>query len=152
MVDLDPGTYHYRFVANQSGPPSATSTYGPEGTFSVPATTATDEPPTASIPFKLKRKNVKFGKLKRSSKVLVVKVTGLPVKTRLRLQIRVGKRKQTATKKADAKGRARFKVTLSKRIRKALRDRKVKKATLKVTATPPGQKPSSVSVKQKLKP
>jgi hypothetical protein len=151
VVDLDPGTYHYRFAAFQQGPLAA-DTIGPEGTFAVPAA----EPPVPLGPtatrFKLKRKNVKAGKLRRRSKKLLVKVSGLPAKTKVRLQIKVGKRKQNATKKANAKGRAKLKVTLSKRIRKALADRKVRKAILKVTATPPGQRASSVVIKQKLKP
>ena len=83
--------------------------------------------------------------------MLIVRVRGLPAKTKVTLKLNVGKSKQSARKKAKANGRVRFKMLLSKRIRKALSDEKLKKFKLKVTARPPGEPASSVTFRKRLR-
>jgi hypothetical protein len=150
IVDLDPATtYHYRFaVEQQSG---GADVLGPEGTFTTPPYPVAPIDAVRKSRFKLRKRNVKVGKLTRSSTKLLVKVLGLPAKTKVKLRLTVGKSKQSARKKAKANGRARFKPSLSKRIRKALLDKKVKKFKLKVTASPPGEPSSSITLTKKLK-
>ena len=151
VVDLDPATtYHYRFtVEQQSG---GANVLGPEGTFTTPPYPVA---PIAAVRkksrFRLRRGQVTIGRLTHRSKVLIVRVRGLPAKTKVKLRLTAGKDKQSARKHAKANGRVRFKLTLSKRIRKALRDRELKRARLKVTAMPPGEPPSSVTLTKALK-
>lgn len=154
VSDLQPSTtYNYRLAVEQTSDDEL-GTFGPERSFTTTALTTTAEKAMVNerARFKLRKRNVKLSKLKRSSTKLIVKLRRLPPRTKISLKLKVGKAKQTATKKADGKGRAKLKVTLSKRIRKALADTKVKKASLRITATPPGEKRSSIAVKQKLKP
>jgi hypothetical protein len=151
VVDLDPATtYHYRFaVEQQSG---GADVLGPEGTFTTPPYPVA---PIAAVRkksrFKLRKGQVRIGRIGHRSKVLIVRVRGLPAKTKVKLRLTAGKDKQSARKKAKANGRVRFKLTLSKRIRKALRDRKLRRVRLKVTAMPPGEPPSSVTLTKALK-
>jgi hypothetical protein len=150
VVDLDPATtYHYRFaVEQQSG---GADVLGPEGTFTTPPYPVPAMSPVRKSRFRLRRKQVKIGRLGHRSKTLIVKVKGLPAKTKVKLKLTVGKSKQSARKKAKANGRVRFKVQLSKRIRKALSDRTVKKFKLKVTARPPGEPASSVTFTKRIR-
>jgi hypothetical protein len=152
-ADLEPGTtYNYRIAAFHIGEPDSNVVLGPEGTFTTPALpVAAVASPTGKKRFRLRRKQVRIGKLTRHSKFLVVKVRGLPAKTKVKLKLTVGKSKQSARKKAKANGRVRFKMRLSKRIRKALQDEKVKRFKLRVTARPPGEPASSVTFKKKIK-
>jgi hypothetical protein len=152
LVDLEPATtYHYRVAAEQvSG--ASTETLGPEGTFTTPPyPLAVPILSQRALRFRLRRSQVKIGKLNRSSKKLSVRVIGLPAKTKVTLKLIVGKSKQTARKKAKANGSARFKPALSKRIRKALLDETVKKLKLKVTAVTPNGGSDSVTLAKKLK-
>jgi hypothetical protein len=147
VTDLDPSTtYHYRLAASTPGPESG-QVLGPEGTFTTGPKIAT----TLRQHFKLRRGNVKVGRLARNSKRLRVRFVRVPAKTKLKLKLKVGGRKQTATRKANPRGRAKLKVTLSKRIRKALRNHRVRKAILRITAAPPDDTRSRVTIKKKLK-
>jgi hypothetical protein len=150
IVDLDPATtYHYRFsVEQQSG---GASVLGPEGTFTTPPYPLPAANPVGKSRFRLRKKQVRIGGLGHRSKVLIVKVRGLPAKTKVTLKLTVGGSKQSARKKAKANGRVRFKMLLSKRIRKALSDEKLKKFKLKVTARPPGEPASSVTFRKRLR-
>jgi hypothetical protein len=152
VVDLEPATtYHYRIAAEQNGG-NSNETLGPEGTFTTP-------PFPSMIPisgpgtsrFKLRKGQVRVGRLTRKSKRLLVKVRGLPAKSKVKLRLTVGKSKQTARKKAKSNGRVTFRLTLAKRIRKALLDDTVKRFRLKVTALPFGQRPSSVTFTKRIK-
>lgn len=151
-VDLEPATtYHYRFRLYSSTEESSKEVLGPEGTF-------TTLPPLAAIPptagkrrFRLRRGNVKVGPLTRRSKRLKATVNGLPAKTVVKIRLVVGGSKQTARKRASKRGLARFKPALSKRIRKALHKTKVKRYRVKITAMPPDERPSSVTLTSKLK-
>jgi hypothetical protein len=62
------------------------------------------------------------------------------------VRLLVGGSKQTARKKANKRGLAIFKPALSRRIRKALHKKKVSHYRVKVTASPPGERPSSVTL------
>jgi hypothetical protein len=150
IVDLDPATtYHYRFaVEQQSG---GADVLGPEGTFTTPPYPVAPIAAIRKSRFKLRKGQVRIGRLGHRSKVLMVKVRGLPAKTKVKLRLTAGKSKQSARKKGKANGRVKFKMTLSKRVRKALRDRKLKRVKLKVTAMPPGERPSSVTLTKALK-
>jgi hypothetical protein len=150
IVDLDPATtYHYRFaVEQQSG---GAEVLGPEGTFTTPPYPVPVANPVGKPRFKLRKKQVRIGRLGHHSKVLIVKVRGLPAKTKVKLKLTVGKSKQSARKKAKANGRAKFKMQLSKRIRKALSDKSVKKFKLRVTARPPGEPASSVTFTKRIR-
>jgi hypothetical protein len=153
VVDLEPATtYHYRIAAEQAAG-NSNETLGPEGTFTTPPfpNTVPISGPGRSRFFKLRRRQVKIGKLTHDSKVLIVKVRGLPAKTKVKLKLTVGGSKQSARKKAKANGRVKFKMQLSKRIRKALRDEKVRKFKLKVTARPPGEPASSVTFRKRIR-
>jgi hypothetical protein len=149
VVDLDPETtYHYRIAALQ-GIAEGTRVLGPEGTF----TTGGPRPvPIAATGkrFRLRRRNVRVGRLTRRSKKLLVSVRGVPARCVLKLRLSVGGSKQLARKKANARGRAAFKLRFSKRIRKALHRKRVKLARVKLTARPPGQGASSVTIRKRL--
>jgi hypothetical protein len=152
LVDLEPATtYHYRIVAEENGG-NGNETMGPEGTFTTPPL---PPPVPISAPahrrFKLRKGQVRVGKLTRHSKQLILKVRKLPAKTRVTVKLKAGKSKQTARKRAKVSGRANFKIILSKRIRKALRDRKVKKMKIKITAATPDEGTSSVTLTKRLK-
>jgi hypothetical protein len=153
VSDLQPSTtYNYRLAVEQTGGDEL-ATIGPEGSFSTTAMTAPARVRVSDKPhFKIRKRNVKLSKLKRSSKKLIAKLRGLPPKTKITLKVKIGKAKQTATRKADRKGRAKLKATLSKRIRKALHDRKTKRAKITITALPPGDTASRIVLKPKLKP
>jgi hypothetical protein len=96
--------------------------------------------------FKLRRGNVRLGRLTRRSTRLKARVHGLPAKTVVKVRLFVGGSKQTARKKANKRGLAIFKPALSKRIRKALHKKKVRHYRVKVTASPPSERPSSVTL------
>ena len=100
--------------------------------------------------FKLRRGNVRLGRLTRRSERLKARVHGLPAKTVVKVRLIVGGSKQTARKKANKRGLAIFKPALSKRIRKALHKKKVRHYMVKVTASPPGERPSSVTLTKRL--
>jgi hypothetical protein len=145
-VDLEPATtYHYRFLLRQMSETATNEVLGPEGTF----TTLPPLPPAAAVTkkrFKLRRGNVRLGRLTRRSTRLKARVHGLPGKTVVKVRLFVGGSKQTARKKANKRGLAIFKPSLSKRIRKALHKKKVRHYRVKVTASPPGERPSSVTL------
>jgi hypothetical protein len=151
LVDLEPATtYHYRIAAEQAAG-NSNETLGPEGTFTTPpfplAVPAVDK----KTRFKLRKGQVRVGKLTRKSKKLIVSIRGLPTGSKAKLRLKVGKRKQLARKKGKPNGRVRFKVTLSKRIRKELLDDAVKRFRLRVTALPPADPPSSVNFDKRIR-
>jgi hypothetical protein len=153
VADLEPGTtYNYRFAAHHTGAVDTNEVLGPEGSFTTPALPLVSPTLVSRTKprFRLRKRQVGIGKLTRRSKILIVTVKGLPARTKVKLKLTVGKSKQSARKKAKANGRVRFKLRLSKRIRKALRDKTVKKFKLKVTAKPPGEPASSVTFKKAL--
>jgi hypothetical protein len=148
-VDLDPGTYNYRVGVFHA---LLYEILGPEGSFTI------TRPPEA-VPavralrprsFRLRRRNIRVGGIRPRSKKVVVRVLGVPPRTVLKLRFSVGGSKQLARKKANGRGKAVFKLRLAKRIRKALRRKRVKLARLKVTAKPPEQASSSVTIKKRV--
>ncbi len=150
VVDLEPATtYHYRIAAEQNAG-NSNETLGPEGTFTTPGLPRV-VPVVSRTRFKLRKGQVRVGTLRRSSKKLVVRIRGLPKGSKAKLKLRVGKSKQVARKKARRNGTARFRMTLSKRIRKALHDDGVKRFILRVTALPPEDPPSSVTFNKRLR-
>jgi hypothetical protein len=146
LTDLEPGTtYHYRVgVVQALGPHN--QTLGQEGTFTTPALNG----PPAGAHFKLKRKQIKIGKLTRRSKQVMVRVRGLPAGTLVKVGLKAGKGHAGGKKKANAKGHATLKIKFSKKFRKALHDGRLKAVRFKVTALPPGDTPSSVTLKRRL--
>jgi hypothetical protein len=150
IVDLDPATtYHYRFaVEQQSG---GADVLGPEGTFATPPYPIAAVNVLQKARFKLRKGQVRLGRLTRRSERLKAKVHGLPAKTVVKVRLILGGSKQTARKRASKRGLASFRPALSKRIRKALHRKKVKRYRVKVTATPPGERSSSVTLTKKLK-
>jgi hypothetical protein len=150
IVDLDPATtYNYRFaVEQQSG---GADVLGPEGTFATPPyPMIAAEKVIQKAHFRLRRGNVRLGRLTRRSERLKARVHGLPAKTVVKVRLLVGGSKQTARKKTNQRGLAIFKPALSKRIRKALHKKKVRRYIVKVTASPPGERPSSVTLTTRL--
>jgi hypothetical protein len=148
VVDLDPSTtYHYRIAATQ-GDAHNNGALGPEGTF----TTAPFVAVTASRShFRLTRKNIKLGKLTRRTRVLRATVKGLPKGTVVRVKLKAGRRHIKARKKEKSRGTVKFKLRLSKKLRKALHDPKLKRAKVTFSAAPPGERTSRVVFKPKLK-
>jgi hypothetical protein len=149
VVDLDPATtYHYRFaVEQQSG---GADVLGPEGTFATPPYPTSAVSVLQKARFRLRKGQVRLGRLTRSSERLKARVHGLPAKTVVAVRLLVGGSKQTARKKANQRGLAIFKPALSKRIRKALHKEKVRHYMVRVTASPPGERPSSVTLTKRL--
>jgi hypothetical protein len=150
LVDLEPSTtYHYRFAVQDTESPYREA-LGPEGSF----TTLPVPPRTAITPrthFRLRARNVKLQNLTRRSKRLRVTVKGLPGKSVVKVKLFVGGSKQTARKKASKRGKARFKPTLSKRIRKALRKHANKRFRLRVTVSPPADTSSSIALTRRIR-
>ncbi len=142
--------YHYRVAAFHQNPGGA-AVLGPEGTFS---TSSDAVPISGRAPnvhrFKLRKRLVRIGKLRRRSRKLIIRLHGLPAKTRVKLKLTAGGAKQSARKKANTRGRLTFKLVLSKRVRKAIRRKSLKKVKIKLTATPPGGGRSSVTLKKRI--
>ena len=77
VVDLEPATtYHYRIAAEQAAG-NGNSTMGPEGTFTTPPF-PTRTPVISKARFRLRKGQVKVGKLTRKSRTLIVTIRGLP--------------------------------------------------------------------------
>ncbi len=152
VVDLDPGIYHYRVAASQSitGGPEV---LGPEETFTVPAAPATPAAvAVAATPrrFRLRHRNIRVSHITRHSKRLIVRLHGLPAKTRVKLKLIAHGAKQSARRKANRNGRLTFKLVLSKRIRKALRKPKVKRVRLRFKASPPDEASSHLTLTKRI--
>lgn len=161
ITDLKPGTtYHYRVLVR-----SGESVLTEDRTFTTasppappsPPTTTTTTPTTPFVPpvvkpvvFKLTSKLFKFSPLKRTSRKITIKVKGLPGSTKLTLTVKGKKTLLTAKKTASRTGTATFTLKLSAKVRKALRDKKLTKVKFVFTATPPGQKKSSLTITKKL--
>jgi hypothetical protein len=144
VVDLEAATtYHYAFVVEQQG--GGSTVLGPEGTFTTPPY------PTARARFRLRRKLVRVGRLTRRSKRLVVALHGLPGRTKVKLKLSVGGAKQSARRRARANGRLTFRLVLSRRIRKALHKPRLKRARVRLTATPPGEAASSLTLSTRIR-
>ncbi len=147
VIDLDPSTtYRYRIAATQEDT-DLNQALGPEGTFKTPPFVAV----TSRSHFKLSRKNIKLGKLTRRTEVLRATVRGLPKGTVIRVKLKAGKRHIKARKKEKSRGTVKFKVHLSKKLRRALHDHRLKRAKVIFTASPPGDTHSKVVLKPKLK-
>ena len=157
-LDLRPGTtYHYRVLVRAKH-----SSLSDERTFTTAATPPAPAPaptppagagtptPPAATPFKLKKGNVAVGKVTRSAKRITVKVTRVPKGTKLTLKVKGSRLLAKAKATASASGKATFKVKLGAKARKALKSKRLKRVTFTVTATPPGGKPSSVTVTKRL--
>ena len=157
VVDLEPGTT-YRYRVFTSAQHTALSE---ERTFTTPAVPVPPvvapaggpaPPPSPTVAaFRLKAGNVKVGALKRSAKRVTVTVKGVPSGTKLTLAIKGSKKLATAKATASKAGTATFKVKLSAKARKALKAKRLKKVTFTVTATPPGAKPSTVTITKRLR-
>jgi hypothetical protein len=138
LVDLPPGaTIHYRILAEH---------IGSDNNFAVGGDTALKVPP---IPrFKLRKGQVSAGKLGRGSSKLRVKIHGLPDATVIKLKLTAGSGKTSkARKRGGVDGKVSLKLHLSQGVRKALHDSGFGFARLRVTALPPGQKRSHVTVR-----
>ena len=156
-VDLEPGTtYHYRVLIDAQH-----TALSEERTFTTPAVPGppvvtpaggpAPPPSPTTAAFRLKAGNVKVGALKRSAKRVTVTVKGVPSGTKLTLAIKGSKKLATAKATASKAGTATFKVKLSAKARKALKAKRLKKVTFTVTATPPGAKPSTVTITKRLR-
>ncbi len=158
VLDLEPGTtYHYRVLVE-----GAHTTLTDERTFTTPAVPvpapapvagAPSPPPAgpAETPFRLKQGNVTVGKMKRSAKRVTVTVKRLPKGTKLTLKVKASKKTLASAKAtASASGTARLSVKLGRKARAALRSRRLKRVTFTVTATPPGGKPTAVTISRRL--
>jgi hypothetical protein len=82
---------------------------------------------------------------------VTVKVHGLPASTLIKVGLKARKRHAGGKRKASAKGLATLTIKFSKRFRKALHDRHLKAVQFKATAIPPGDTPSSVTLKSRLR-
>ncbi len=148
VTDLEPSTnYHYRLLAVQRTSDS-NAVLGPEGTFTTPPFVAVT---SRRSHFRLSRKDVRLGKLTRRTRVLRARVRGLPKGTVVRVKLKAGKRHVKARKKEKLKGTVKFKLHLSKKLRKALHDPRLKRARVTFTASPPGDTTSRVVFRPKLK-
>jgi hypothetical protein len=161
VVDLKPGTYNVRALVGGDdtleSPTQATLTVPavpPAGGSAGPA----PAPQTPAPPrFALKRNAVKLGKLTRHSRFLTLSISGLPpssiVTADLGANVKAAALKRLAhgRVKANSRGVAKLKIKLSKKARRALRNRKVKSLTLRITVAPRGQKPTRVTLHPKLK-
>jgi hypothetical protein len=170
IVDMTPGTTYSIAVTAESSfggtatfgqaPVTVTTPALPGPSEQPPATTPTTvtPPPTppGNVHFVLKSSLLKLvGKISRRSKSITILASGLPSGTRLSGQLLAGKKKlasgSATAAAAPKKGTARLTFKLSKKARKRLKSKKLKSLTLKVTARPPGDTPSTVSLKRKLK-
>jgi cyclophilin family peptidyl-prolyl cis-trans isomerase len=117
----------------------------------APTISPTGKPtPTPTPAFSLKKSAVATPPVSSTAKRIKTSVTGLPAKTKVVAALKIGRFTFKATVTATAAGKARLAFKLSKKGRKALK-RAHKKLRLKVTATPPGGKPSSVTVRLAVK-
>jgi hypothetical protein len=155
VVDLEPATtYHYRIFAGHDGS-DFNQKLGPEGSFTTSPLSAVLPPPPPLPPaerhFKLGKKSISIGKLKEDSKKLMVKVRGLPTGTAVKLALNAGKGQLKAQKKARTGGIVKFTLRLSSKIRAALQSETLKKVTIRIVATPPGDSASSVTLRPRLR-
>jgi hypothetical protein len=169
VVDLEPSTtYHFRVGAEHGGSDS-NEVLGPEGTFTTPplptppestppgstpaaSTPSTAAPsPTAKPHFRLRKGAIAIGKLRRSSKRLLVRVRDLPADTATSLELDAGKGHLKARKVASAGGLAKFDLKLPAKVRAALENEKVETVAIRIVASPPGDTSSSVTLKPELK-
>ena len=138
-VDLEPATtYHYRFSADQQS--GGGEVLGPEGAFTTP--------PYPKAHFKLTRRLIKVSRLTRRSKTLTIRLHGLPSGTGVNAQLKAGRKRLRKDGSVKTDGKLKLKVRLVRKFRRALlREGKLK---LLVTARPPGDTASSVSITVKL--
>jgi len=158
LVDLDPGTtYHVRAFA--WGVESVESSE-----FTVPATPGSgpivQPPPIQPLKphaFKFRRSSIKLGRLSRHSRFLTLSVRSLPPLARVGLTLNASvhssslKRLVHKQVRANRIGVARFKVKLSKKARKLLRNRHVRSLSLTLTVKPAGQKAAHITLHPKLR-
>jgi hypothetical protein len=162
ITDLQPGTYHVRGIATRQGNSVTSPT---EVTLTVPAVpTSGGSPPVIPGPeppatprFVLKRSAVKLGKLTRHSRFVSLTINGLPAGSDVTADVSASvktsalKRLARGHAKANSKGIAKLKVKLSAKARKALRNRRVKTLSVRITIKPKGQPATHLTLRPKLK-
>lgn len=162
ITDLKPATtYHYRIVV-QADESVATedrtfTTASPPAPPTPPTTTTTTvttppfvPPVIKPVTFKLTSKLFKFSPLKRTSRKVTIKVKGVPASTKLTLTVKGKKTLLSAKRTASRTGTATFTLKLGAKVRRALRVKSLKAVKFAFTATPPGQKKSSLTITKKL--
>lgn len=158
LIDLEPSTtYHYRVLVV-----GAYNTLSDERTFTTPApqappTTVVVPAPAAPVTPKVTRyfliaKNlVTVGTVSRRSRAFTVKVRGLPRGTKVALTIKSRKTLGRGSAKAPASGAVTLKVKLGAAARRALRVKRLKQVVFTVSATPPGDVRSTVTLTKRLR-
>ena len=160
LTDLEPGTtYRFRVLAtgNESVLSAERSFTVPDGTGPVdpgPAGPGPPPPPPPPPPaFALGKGDVGVRSLsRRRAKAIRIVVRNLPPGTAVRASAKVRRKGLgSARGTAGADGVSKLAIKLSATKRRLLRKPKVKRVTIRVAATPPGQARSSVSRTVKLK-
>ncbi len=137
-MDLPPAaTIHYRVLASHNGG---------DGNWVASADSTFKVPP---IPrFKLRKGLVSAAKLRRGSSKLRVKIHGLPDATAVNVKLSTGNGKSSKTRKrGGVDGKASFKLKLGPGVRKGLHDASFGFARLRITALPPGQKRTHITLR-----
>jgi hypothetical protein len=162
VVDLDPSTtYHFRIGAEHSGS-DFNEVLGPEGTFTTPpippsptppgSTPSVETPPAAvKSHFTLRKGAIAIARLERSSKRLLVRVRGLPARTAAGLDLKAGSAHLQGRRLAPADGLVKFDILLSGKVREALLSERVRDVVVRISASPPGDTKSEVTLRPKLK-
>jgi cyclophilin family peptidyl-prolyl cis-trans isomerase len=114
----------------------------------TPTTSVLGTPTVTPTPFALTKKAVTAKAVAPNAKVVKVSVTGLPAKTQVAATLKIGRYTLKASLTASGTAKLRFKV--KKAARKVLR-MTTKKLKLTVKATPPGDKPSTVTLRVPLR-
>lgn len=158
LVDLEPSTtYHCRVLVV-----GAHNTLSDERTFTTPAppappqtvivpATVTPVTPKVTRYFLIAKNLVTVGTVSRRSRTVAVKVRGLPKGTKVALTIKGRKTLGRGSAKAPAGGAVTLKVKLGAAARRALRAKRLKQLVFTISATPPGDVRSTVTLKKRLK-
>ena len=159
-LDLKAGTtYHFRvLVLGQQGVLTDERTFttasppvtpGPAAT-PVPAPAGASGTPKAKH-FRLSKSRVKIGAVKRSAKSIKVTISGLPKGTKVALGVKGSKALAKGRATAPKSGTVTIKLKLGAKARKALKAKGLRRLTFTVKVTPPGDTPSSATVRVKLR-
>ena len=133
---------------------------GCSGTGTCTVTMSADQAVTATFDagrpvaghFVLKARHLSMKAFRRGAKRAKATVSGLPRATRIAASLLAGRTTLARAKAtAGASGRARLTFRFSKKARARLRSRKLKRVTLRVTATPPGDTASKASRRVRLR-
>jgi len=159
LVDLKPATtYHYRVLAAGSH-----NTLTAERTFRTPDVPDAVAPvivvpaPGSPVPVKVNKyfliaKNLVSGAaINRRSRKVTVKVRGLPAGTKVTGTVKGRTTLGRASGKAGVRGTVTLKITLGRAARRALKGKRLKKVTITVSASPPGDVRSTVTLTRSLK-